>query len=240
MRPKLGKGHLELGIVMSPTVQSTTFSDNVAASFPLKRMNIPGMIGNNPHTFYVEPSRFFEHLLSQIIIAVWDGLKIGVIFRGAITVGRLVHDDKIIAGEALIKAVELEKATKWPRIEIAPEVINLVDDHGQSIINEDIKEECLEQIEGRWFVRTLGFHMGYWHEHKSYRQQQGKSPEEIPVVLSRIRECLDNELEKVRENGSETVKEKWKWFISEFENAFKSGNWNKVQGAYAAACRIHL
>ena len=101
-----GAQNLGLGVVFSPSAQTTTFSDNVAVSFPLERMSLNGTIGNKHHTFYIETSQFFDHLLIKIISAVWDGLKIGVLFRGGVSVGRLVHDDKIIAGEALVKAVE--------------------------------------------------------------------------------------------------------------------------------------
>ncbi len=228
--------NLRLGIAMSPTAQSTTFSDNVAVSFPLRRMNLPGTVGNQPHTFYIGAAQFFEHLLAQIITAVWDGLKIGVLFRGAITVGRLVHDDEIIAGEALVTAVELEKATKWPRIEIASDVITLVDDAGQAIVNDDIKNECLEQIEGKWFVQSLAFHAGYWRDHNWYRQQRGEQPEEIPAVLARIRECLDNEFVRVHKHGTDSAQKKWEWFMQNIEDAFQSGNWHLIPGALEAIC----
>lgn len=74
--------NLGLGVVFTPSAQTTTFSDNVAVSFPTECLNLNGTIGNKPHTFYIEASRFFEHMLIQIISAVWDGLKIGVLFRG--------------------------------------------------------------------------------------------------------------------------------------------------------------
>lgn len=228
--------NLGFGIGMSPTAQSTTFSDNIAVSFPLKQMNIPGRIANAPHTFHVEASEFFNNLLIQLINAVWDGLKIGVLFRGAITVGQLIHDDEIIAGEALVAAVELEKATIWPRIEIAPDVIGLVDDHGQPIVSDYIKDQCLEQIDSKWFVRSLNFHNGYWLDHNSKRQQRGEQPEEVREVLARIRKCLDNEFERVRERGPDSAMKKWGWFMQEFEDAFQRGNWRSIPGAYEAAC----
>lgn len=228
--------NLGFGIVMSPSAQSTSFSDNVAISFPLKRMNMPGTMNNQPYTFHVEAYEFFNHLLIQIVTAVWDGLKIGVLFRGGITVGRLIHDDEIIAGEALVTSVELEKATKYPRIEIASDVIDLVDDYGQPIVEDYIKNECLEQIDGKWFVRVLDFHLGYWQDHNWHRQQRGEQPEEIPIALARIRKCLDTEFERVREYGLDSAREKWEWFMPQFENAFQSNNWQLVQGAYEAAC----
>jgi hypothetical protein len=229
--------NLGLGVVFSPSAQTTTFSDNVAVSFPIESLKLSGSVGNKPHMFYIEASHFFEHLLIQIIGAVWDGLKIGVLFRGGISVGRLIHDDKIIAGEALVKAVELEKYTKLPRIELAQEVIELLDEKDNPIITDSIKES-LENVDGRWFVKTLDLHVGYWRDHNWYLQQQGKEQEDIPSVLGRIRTTLDSENKKVLEEGNLCVIEKWDWFMSQFEDAFSKGNWHLVDGAYEAACKI--
>ena len=231
-----GVQNLGLGVVFSPSAQTTTFSDNVAVSFPLERMSLDGTMGNKPHTFYVETSRFFDHLLIQIISAVWDGLKIGVLFRGGVSVGKLVHDDKIIAGEALVKAVELEKHTKFPRIEISQEVMGLVDENGNSVVSDDLKES-LECIDGRWFVKALDLHIGYWRDHNWYRQQNNEEPEEIPPVLRRIKKALDGEYENAKKNEDKSVIEKWDWFMNKFEKSFKEGYWPRVDGAFDAACK---
>lgn len=228
-----GVENLGLGVVFRPSAQITTFSDNVAISFPLKRMSIEGSISNKPHTFYIESSQFFEHLLIQCINAVWDGLKLGILFRGGITLGRLVHDDKIIAGEALVKAAELEKATKYPRFEIDTEIVDAVDSEGNKVVSDDIKES-LECIDGRWFVKVLDLHIGYWRDHNYYRSLEGKVPEEIPPVLIRIKKTLDHEYEKVIACGRLSEIEKWKWFMNEFASSFQKGLWPRVEGAYEA------
>lgn len=227
--------NLGLGVVFSPSAQTTTFSDNVAVSFPLEKLSLEGTVGNKPHTFFIEASQFFEHLLIQIICAVWDGLKIGILFRGGISVGKLVHDNKIIAGEALVKAVDLEKETKLPRIEISNEIIELVDERGNPIVTDSLKES-LENIDGRWFVKVLDLHIRYWRDHNWYREQRGEEPEEIPTVLARIRNTLDLEHAKVKKSGCDSVIHKWDWFMSKFEKSFKEGNWHLINGAKDAAC----
>ena len=232
-----GIQNLGLGVVFSPSAQTTTFSDNVAVSFPLERMSLNGTIGNKPHTFYIETSQFFDHLLIQIISAVWDGLKIGVLFRGGVSVGRLVHDDKIIAGEALVKAVELEKYTKYPRIEISQEVMDLADEKGNSVISDDLKES-LECIDGRWFVKALDLHIGYWRDHNWYRKQKGEESEEIPTVLTRIRSALDVEYESAKKSENESVTDKWDWFMQKFERSFQEGYWPEINGAFESACKV--
>lgn len=228
--------NLGIGVAMTPTAQSTTFSDNMAVSFPLVPNEIQGAIGNKSHTYSVEAAAFFNHLLAQIIITVWDGLKLGLLIRGGITIGRLIHDKDVIVGEALVTAVELEKSTKFPRIEIADEIIDLLDNRGQPIVDDYIKKECLEQVDGKWYVKSLALHIGYWRDHNWYRKQQGKEPEEIPVALVEIRRILDNEYKWVSNNGTDSVCEKWEWFMNKFEDSFQSGNWHLISGAREAAC----
>ena len=232
-----GVQNLGLGVVFSPSAQTTTFSDNVAVSFPLERMALNGSMGNKPHTFYIETSQFFDHLLIQIISAVWDGLKIGVLFRGGVSVGKLVHDDNIIAGEALVKAVELEKHTKFPRVEISQEVMKLVDGKGNSVLSDDLKES-LECIDDRWFVKTLDLHIGYWRDHNWYRKQKNEDPEDIPFVLRRIKSTLDGEYESAKKSADNSVIEKWDWFMNKFEKSFKEGYWPRVDGANEAVCKV--
>lgn len=228
-----GVENLGLGVVFRPSAQVTAFSDNVAISFPLKRMSIEGSVSNKPHTFFIESSQFLDHLLIQCISAVWDGLKLGILFRGGITLGRLVHDDKIIAGEALVKAAELEKDTNYPRFEIDAEIVDAVDSEGNKVVSDDIKES-LECVEGRWFVKVLDLHIGYWRDHNYYRSLEGKEPEEIPQVLARIKKTLDKEYEKVLASGKPAAIEKWKWFMNEFSSSFQKGLWPRVEGAYEA------
>jgi len=228
-----GTQNLGLGVAFSPSAQVTTFSDNVAISFPLRTMRNEGAFGTQPHTFQFEASQFFEHLIIQCISAVWDGLKLGILFRGGVSIGRLVHNDKIIAGEALIKAVELEKSTKFPRIEIDSDIINTEDEHGNKLIDDRLFD-AIESIDGRWFVKTLDLHVGYWRDHNYYRSLEKKEPEEIPPVLTKIKSTLDIEHKKVIESNSESALEKWDWFMSEFESAFEKGYWPRVEGALQA------
>ena len=82
----------------------TTFSDNVVISEPVEGPN-------------------FHLLLFRLgymqVIASWSGLLI----RGAITIGDIVHDDSIVFGPALNRAYELESQQAiYPRIIIDPDI----------------------------------------------------------------------------------------------------------------------
>lgn len=219
-------------VAFAPSAQTTTFSDNVAVSFPLKVMELPGHIGSNPHTFVVEAAGFFKHLLIQVVNAVWDGLKLGLLFRGGITTGLLVHDSEIIAGPALVEAVELEKCTRYPRIEVASAVVDWAEG-GCRLVPEYVRESCLVEHEGRWFVRALGLHVGYWRDHNYFREQNGLAPESVPDVLAQIRDQLLASFDEVRD-GPEATREKWLWFVRELEAEMRAPNWTSVNGAYDA------
>lgn len=82
----------------------TTFSDNVVISEPAEGPN-------------------FHLLLFRLgymqVIASWSGLLI----RGAITIGDIVHDDSIVFGPALNRAYELESQRAiYPRIILDPDI----------------------------------------------------------------------------------------------------------------------
>jgi hypothetical protein len=82
----------------------TTFSDNAVISEPVEGPN-------------------FHLLLFGLgymqVIASWSGLLI----RGAVTIGDIVHDDSIVFGPALNRAYELESQQAiYPRIILDPDI----------------------------------------------------------------------------------------------------------------------
>jgi hypothetical protein len=66
-------------------------------------------------------------LFSTISFLVTALLASGYFVRGAITKGRLFHDDTIVFGEALIKAYDLEQTVvRYPRIMVPTEVVQVL------------------------------------------------------------------------------------------------------------------
>lgn len=220
-------------IIAKPTAQSTSFSDNVAISIPIKTMKVAGEIGNNPADFSIDKSSFFQSLLFQIIPAVWDGLKIGVLLRGGITMGTLTHDDQVITGEALITAIELEKNTKWPRIEISSEIFSRHFENSTPIVNKNTKDYYVNEIDNRYFINALNYPLGYWTDEVIFHLRD-ETKKEIITSLSKIKKTLLTEYDQVRKSDNEEVISKWDWFFSDLERAFKTGLWSKIPGAYEA------
>lgn len=218
-----------LGVVMAPSAEVTTFSDNIVLSFPLTTFQTAAAIGNQPHQLQVEASAFMRHLLIQIVAAVWDGLKLGVLFRGGITTGRLFHDGRVVAGSALVNAYCLEKATLFPRIEIEQAVMTQQDEHNRPLLEDWVRESFIKEEDGRFFVRALDFHAGYWAEHNWYRSKEGLPAQSPAEALAEIQDRLRIESAKIRTSAKEDkVKQKWEWFDKEFAFALSTDPWQKA------------
>lgn len=68
------------------------------------------------------------------------GIQYGILFRGGITYGKVVHTDKMLFGPAMNKAYSLESKTAvYPRIIIDNDVIKQIFKHkGPQADNEDV------------------------------------------------------------------------------------------------------
>jgi len=80
-------------------------SDSLFASAPV--------MGEHFDEFLLEVARLARSLLFE-----------GIYVRGAIVQGRLLHNREIIVGPAVVKAVEIENETKFPRIQIDESVLH--------------------------------------------------------------------------------------------------------------------
>jgi hypothetical protein len=84
-------------------------------------------------------------------------LREGYFLRGAVVKGRLYHDDKMVFGDALVRAYRLEmEVVRYPRIIITSDVIKEV----AGYVDDGFKdfENCYEQAEdGPYFLNALAF-----------------------------------------------------------------------------------
>lgn len=86
--------------------QVTTFSDSAVISYPLS----------------YDGALFL--LIIDIIHIQIELLRIGILVRGAITIGMAYHDIYNVFGPAMVKAYQLESsAAIYPRIIIHPEIV---------------------------------------------------------------------------------------------------------------------
>lgn len=84
-------------------------------------------------------------------------IKRGLLVRGAITYGQLIHDDRFVFGPALNEAVELEKLAMYPRVILSQEIIDLGKRmHGSQHTSKheeySIKSLLKQDLDGMFYV----------------------------------------------------------------------------------------
>jgi hypothetical protein len=71
----------------------------------------------------------------------------GYLLRGAVTVGKLFHDERHIVGPAMVKAYELESKTAcMPRVIVDPEFLEMAREHGQPHHSADQEEDYVRSF----------------------------------------------------------------------------------------------
>ena len=119
--------------------QVHTFSDCVAMSTPATVEGLAWLLG--------EASRLAFDLLSA-----------GIITRGGITVGSLIHDDAKVLGTALIEATTIERSADKPRVLASDGVL---EDAAQSELTADGTQKASslfrKDVDGRFFLDYLSW-----------------------------------------------------------------------------------
>jgi hypothetical protein len=85
-------------------------------------------------------------MLYDIYLLQISLIQRGISVRGAISSGKLFHNEAIVFGPALVEAVELEKLAMYPRVILSREILTMgmVDYHGnadqsvKSLVKEDL------------------------------------------------------------------------------------------------------
>ncbi|MCK9396117.1 MAG: hypothetical protein M0Q44_11060 [Methylobacter sp.] len=203
------------GYTLSYSVEVSTFSDNVVISMPLTTEY------GDDYYHSDDINKFIKTLFYTIKEIVWEGLHLGLIFRGAITKGRLYHNKNVVAGEALVRAVEMEKEAIYPRIEIHEDVIGCKNTHGIEIIDKDMYER-IKQENGKFYLNSLAWNRCFFHPKPT-------SENEILLAIQKIekiKSTIDEQIEKLKDD--EKCKSKWIWLKKEFSEEEKNWLWNKV------------
>lgn len=133
------------GIVNKPgtTKKVTQFSDSVVASYRID-----------------EKSALFDMLYDIYLLQV-HLIQYGIFVRGAITIGKLYHDDKLIFGPALVEAAELEKLAMYPRVILSQEVIDQgkskhAPHHSSKDEEKSIMSLLKQDLDGMFYIDYFG------------------------------------------------------------------------------------
>lgn len=133
------------------TKKVTQFSDSVVASY---RMD--------------EKSALFDMLYDIYLLQV-ELIGRGIFIRGAITIGKLYHDDKLVFGPALVEAAELEKLAMYPRVILSQDVIDQgkskhATHHSSKDEEKSIMSLLKQDLDGMFFIDYFGISPGEFDE----------------------------------------------------------------------------
>lgn len=188
-----------IGLAIPPAV--STFSDHIVMSYPLTlgeqvAARGPSWPGDRIYLFML------SHLKTQIGLVARDALKAGFLLRGALTRGKLSHPGKLVFGEGLVRAFEIESRTAhYPRIVITEDVCDLpYIKHWSSVLTDVDGLKHLDYFEDmlRFGERDAG---------PDWRAEMGD-------IITKNLEAFDR-TENMNALG------KWAWFKAQFEIAKK-------------------
>lgn len=188
--------------VFSPK-RVTQFSDSIVISFPVDKQS--GLF----------------HALAQILWLQMNFLNKGMLCRGAIASGRLMHDADVLFGPAMVDAYTLEsKAANYPRVILDQRIIDQgvaahSDHHDAEDEQEGIMSFLTKDGDGMFYVDYIGKAIGEFDH-----------PEEYPVYLSKLREIIFNGIK----SKDPSIRVKYSWLREKFNGCLTQIRTNIANG----------
>jgi hypothetical protein len=171
----------------------TQFSDSIVISFKL-----------------IDQNAFIE-LLDEILQIILNFIVKGYLVRGGISYGKLVHNDNIVFGPAMISAYELEsKIAIYPRIIFDKELVEQLAKNGSKSIKNLISNEVeasyfwKEDFDGKYYLNFLKASEIYMEPSKYYNW-----------FLPKLREFI---VKSLKNRSSQTVRAKFGWLKTKFND----------------------
>ncbi|BAM06331.1 hypothetical protein LFE_0615 [Leptospirillum ferrooxidans C2-3] len=130
------------------------------------------------------------HLLFDTYMLQIELLRWGIIVRGAIATGKLYHDDKLVFGPALIKAVELEKDAKYPRVILDKKIIDIGKENHAKWHSSEYEEKAIRSLieqdfDGEFYIDYFGV--------SPYNFDDGW--EDISIYLCTLKKFIENSIQ---------------------------------------------
>lgn len=174
-------------------VEISTFSDSLVISKEL-----------------CEPGSFY-YLLNMAYFAIIEIIESGFISRGAITVGKLYHDEKVIFGPAINDAYLLEsKCAIYPRVIVQKDIV-------EKMLQNDHFNEMDE--ERRWYDKILKEDEdGLFFIDFLTPNYQFDDFESYCWLLGQMKKIIQDGLNSV---NNESVKQKYIWLKTYFNKTLE-------------------
>ena len=164
----------------------TQFSDSVVISF-----------------LHTETSEVF-YTLSDIHDLLINLALRGIICRGGVAFGKLIHNEKFIYGPAMITAYETEsKAAMYPRIILDKSIIKLAAE------NHAVHHLPTDEINAlKSFITVDGDGMLYIDYIEKSQQELDDPENDMPLYIDKLKEIIETGLNKAK---SPDIKVKYTW-----------------------------
>jgi hypothetical protein len=195
---------------LNADVRVTWFSDSIVLSFD-----------------YTSESQIFHRLLSLQWMLINFAYR-GVLCRGGIAQGKIVHTEEMIFGPAMNEAYDLENnAAIFPRIIVSDDIVNLAGmyrKHGHAPDEEVSYVKDLLELDGDgfYYINYVGLSA----------QQELDDPEyDFPIYL----DCIFKILTKIKNSKSIRIKMKYEWLKRKYNDVVKLIHESVEQGKYQPA-----
>jgi len=173
----------------SGDMMATQFSDSVVMSFPINK-----------------ESGVYRSIHNILLLQITLVLFYGVLLRGGVSKGRLIHNDKELYGPALIDAYTLEsKAALYPRVILDESIIDAgCSAHGTHHHSSHEREAILEIVspdfDGMYFIDYIK------------NANSTSADVDLPKYLSRIRDIVAREIS----NPDLSIRIKFQWLKEKY------------------------
>jgi hypothetical protein len=168
----------------------TIFSDTIVVSFKID-----------------EQSGVFFTLL-EIKWMLMRLINKGILCRGAVSYGKLVHNSETIFGPALVEAYSLEsKAALYPRIILDEEIIKLgarFGDHKIADETEYIKELLMKDADGMYYIDYF----------EKVQSELDDPTYDFPLYIEKLKKIIEDGLKSSK--NSVDVRIKYSWMKEKF------------------------
>ena len=177
-------------VQFSKSKRTTQFSDSIVISF---------LVNEKSEIFYT---------LLDILTLIIKFVNRGILIRGGITFGKLIHNDEIIFGPAMVKAYELEsQAALYPRVILDKTVIEKAKENPFKYGDSKSEEDSIMEI------ITVDTDDMYYIDYIKKAQPTLNNPEfDMPKYIEKLRAIINEN----QELDSPSIKVKTGWLINKF------------------------
>jgi len=204
---------------MQPSISS--YSDHIIISYPLDDLKKKYPNGTDDSLVLFTALDYLAYDISHFHI---EALKIGLCFRGAITVGDLYfdRDQNIINGESLNEAIEDEsKLANYPRVICSKSLLEYDKKiHKNSHSSPtSLSTNFKRDFDGNYFVDYIGLLFKHFTEKNRI------------FALKEIRKCIETSIQ-INKDEKLPILSKWYWLANYFDTNLKHWKNNKKELEY--------